>query len=271
MKPPAFQFYPSDFIMGTMAMTPEQVGAYIRLLCYQWENGPIPNDDALLARITGCGGNAVAFVKHKFALLDGKLANARMEQVRQNQASYRQKQAENAAKRWVGNAIAKQTHVPNASSPSPSSTSLLQTSKRAAPACECVGNELFDALAIAEGSNPTELTESHAKRIEVALAKILKACPTLTPAEIQRRARIYTNVMPAGNKRTASALAANWARCSGKTEREIETESQPIDVPPENWRSAMEELYPNNLVNKNNKDWADVPEAIKAEIRSALP
>ena len=41
MKNPAFLFYPSDFIIGTMDMTDEEVGRYIRLLCRQFEQGSI--------------------------------------------------------------------------------------------------------------------------------------------------------------------------------------------------------------------------------------
>jgi Protein of unknown function (DUF1376) len=51
--PPAFQFYASDFIASTADMTCREVGAYIRLLCYQWEHGGIPNNLAKVARITG--------------------------------------------------------------------------------------------------------------------------------------------------------------------------------------------------------------------------
>lgn len=40
-----FAFYPKDFITATVGMRAEEVGAYIRLLCYQFENGAIPIDD----------------------------------------------------------------------------------------------------------------------------------------------------------------------------------------------------------------------------------
>lgn len=38
-KDPAFLFYPSDFIMGTLTMNDDQVGKYIRLLCLQHSKG----------------------------------------------------------------------------------------------------------------------------------------------------------------------------------------------------------------------------------------
>ena len=38
-KDPAFLFYTSDFLTGTMFMTNEQIGIYIRLLCSQHQHG----------------------------------------------------------------------------------------------------------------------------------------------------------------------------------------------------------------------------------------
>lgn len=40
-KDPAFLFYPSDFLTGTMFMNNEQVGIYVRLLCSQHQHGGI--------------------------------------------------------------------------------------------------------------------------------------------------------------------------------------------------------------------------------------
>ena len=40
-KDPAFLFYPSDFLTGTMFMNHEQIGIYMRLLCSQHQHGGI--------------------------------------------------------------------------------------------------------------------------------------------------------------------------------------------------------------------------------------
>ena len=40
-KDPAFLFYPSDFLTGTMFMSHEQIGIYIRLLCSQHQHGGV--------------------------------------------------------------------------------------------------------------------------------------------------------------------------------------------------------------------------------------
>lgn len=119
---PAFQLYPQDFLVGTADMDLTQVGAYIRLLCYQWAKGGLPNDPQKLASMVGCGGNAMALPLDKFRICeDGMLRNDKLERVRLEQDEYRKKQAENARKRWVGSATALPTDMPNAcSSPSPS-------------------------------------------------------------------------------------------------------------------------------------------------------
>ncbi len=36
-----FGFYPKDFLVGTMGMTNTQVGIYVKLLCIQFDSGPI--------------------------------------------------------------------------------------------------------------------------------------------------------------------------------------------------------------------------------------
>lgn len=46
-KDPALLFYTSDFLTGTMTMTNEQVGKYIRLLCMQHQKGILTEKDML--------------------------------------------------------------------------------------------------------------------------------------------------------------------------------------------------------------------------------
>jgi len=46
-KDPAFLFYTSDFLTGTMTMNNEQVGKYIRLLCLQHQKGVLCEKDML--------------------------------------------------------------------------------------------------------------------------------------------------------------------------------------------------------------------------------
>lgn len=47
MKDPAFLFYPSDFLTGTLLMSKEQIGKYIILLCLQHSTGHLTEKDML--------------------------------------------------------------------------------------------------------------------------------------------------------------------------------------------------------------------------------
>ena len=47
MKDPAFLFYSSDFLSGTMLMSNEEVGIYIKLLCLQHQQGHLKEEDML--------------------------------------------------------------------------------------------------------------------------------------------------------------------------------------------------------------------------------
>lgn len=53
--PPSFDFYPDDFIGGTMGMHPLARGIYITLLCHQWSHGAIPSPTNIrqFVQITG--------------------------------------------------------------------------------------------------------------------------------------------------------------------------------------------------------------------------
>lgn len=44
-----FAFWPSDWIGGTASMSPAERGVYIDLLCCQWSEGPLTNEQALAA------------------------------------------------------------------------------------------------------------------------------------------------------------------------------------------------------------------------------
>ncbi len=161
-KAPAFQFYADDFLAGTSDMSAEEVGGYIRLLCHQWTKGGIPNDEDRAGRIAGLMGSpSVGYVLAKFSLCeDGMLRNARLEQVRAEQAAFRAKQStagrSGAEKRWGkcpddGNPNGEPIATPMAerwpedSSPSPSPTPKIQIqSKVQSPLTPQRGEEVIE-------------------------------------------------------------------------------------------------------------------------------
>jgi hypothetical protein len=52
---PAFQFYPAEFLADeNVSLTNNQeIGCYIKLLCFCWREGTIPNDVSKIARLCG--------------------------------------------------------------------------------------------------------------------------------------------------------------------------------------------------------------------------
>ena len=96
-KAPAFQFYADDFLAGTLEMSQEEVGQFIRLLCHQWNRGSIPVETEKQQRLTG--GCVSVDVLVKFRLCeDGLLRNERLETVRSEKNRYLQQQSQKGRK-----------------------------------------------------------------------------------------------------------------------------------------------------------------------------
>ena len=72
-KDPAFLFYPSDFLTGTMFMSHEQIGIYIRLLCSQHQHGGVIDKISFNSLV---GNNEI--VRAKFIEIDLGFYNQRL-------------------------------------------------------------------------------------------------------------------------------------------------------------------------------------------------
>lgn len=94
MKSPAFQFYVQDFMVGTAHFSAEETGAYIRLLCYQWDNGSIENEEKIIKKITGVSVKKIEKVIKKFSIKDGFLKNIRLEKERKKQIELRKRRSD---------------------------------------------------------------------------------------------------------------------------------------------------------------------------------
>lgn len=101
MKSPSFQFYASDFLVGIMGMTDEEVGVYIKMLALQWVKDGLPTDPKAIKTAINSRKIPSENVLRKFiANDDGTLRNERLELERQKQENFRASRAENASKRW---------------------------------------------------------------------------------------------------------------------------------------------------------------------------
>lgn len=126
-KAPAFQFYADDFLAGTLEMSHEEVGVYIRLLCIQWSKGVVTERSVKAL----CAGDAADYVlSEKFEHFDDGWRNERLENIRQIAAARAQSGSKGGAKskqtpkqnesKVEANTQANGQAKPNPPSPSPS-------------------------------------------------------------------------------------------------------------------------------------------------------
>ena len=103
-RPPAFQFYPRDFLSseGVRVMTATGRGAYITLLCVCWLEGSLPTDDEQLRRLSDvsesewkdCRETVIA----RFVVRDGRLHNYRLDKERAKQRTFSKIQSDKGQK-----------------------------------------------------------------------------------------------------------------------------------------------------------------------------
>jgi uncharacterized protein YdaU (DUF1376 family) len=98
-KPDSLHVLPlfcDDLIASCVDMTPACFGAYMRLLCYAWTRGGIPDSEAACTRITGGlePGDWQTIRERLVQLDDGRLTHQRLELERVAVAEIRQKRSE---------------------------------------------------------------------------------------------------------------------------------------------------------------------------------
>ena len=93
---PAYRLYTADFLVRNHSMTDEQVGKFIRILCYQHQNGHLPEAEMMAF----CRGRD-ELVFSKFVKDDaGLYYNEEMDNEVIRRGGIRGGKAENANKRW---------------------------------------------------------------------------------------------------------------------------------------------------------------------------
>lgn len=94
-KDPAFLFYSSDFLTGTMFMDNEQVGKFIRLMCAQHQKGRLSEKDMLKI----CGTHDADIFKKFERDEAGNYFNARLEQEVEKRKAYSDSRRNNRKKK----------------------------------------------------------------------------------------------------------------------------------------------------------------------------
>lgn len=109
-KPPAFQFYPADYLadMRVRMLSWAARGLYIELLCYCWREGWIPADSSAIAQLCGC--HDAATIEPCLELFSPhpadptKLIHLRLDEERRKQEEHSAERRESgrygALKRW---------------------------------------------------------------------------------------------------------------------------------------------------------------------------
>jgi len=102
-KIPAFQFYPAEFLAdeNVMMMNNRELGCYIRLMCYCWREGSIPNDIQKMAKLcledSSTYGTLWPAIEPCFKKSENdptRLVNKRLEQERIKQLNYKKVRSE---------------------------------------------------------------------------------------------------------------------------------------------------------------------------------
>lgn len=93
-KDPAVLFYTSDFLTGTMTLTDEQTGKYIRLLCLQHQKGCLTEKDMLNICKTYDKD-----IFDKFIVEDGNFYNPRMREEAIKRKNYSESRKNNRTKK----------------------------------------------------------------------------------------------------------------------------------------------------------------------------
>ncbi len=98
-KDPAFLFYSSDFLTGTALMSDEQVGKYIKLLCYQHQKGHLTERDMLKICSTHDEDILCKFEKDE----NGLYYNVRLQQEVEKRKAYSESRRQNRIKKDMNN------------------------------------------------------------------------------------------------------------------------------------------------------------------------
>lgn len=109
-KDPVCPIYYNDLLGATRDWDDEEFGAYVRLLLEQWDKTTIPNpcqnsanelpDFRRLLRISTSVDKHWELISSKFKVVEGGLQNENMEEIREKREKFKEKQKENALKRY---------------------------------------------------------------------------------------------------------------------------------------------------------------------------
>ena len=227
---PYFKFYPADF-MGSgkvQIMHPAEKGIYISLLCYEWQEGPLPDDSARLGRIAGASPRemkeAWPSVRACFSIDEnGCLYHPRLEREREDAMSKSESAKRSASKRWdnEGDANAHPNADPNADANAhPNAHPNAMLGSMPLEACENDAILRSSDTQSTDTQDPEKATASGTRpregpigEMESNLARFLESLPD---DPLRRRVEAQARMVLTGDDRKA------WERNRGTTVPEAE-------------------------------------------------
>ena len=232
MKPPeSFPFFYEDFLNGTSYMSPEEVGIYVRLLCYQWSKGGVPSDEEMLFRIAGLqqASNklATSITKGKFLKdSDGILRNQRLAQIRDKAFDQMRKMSERGKKGAKARHLARSNKL--ATSQQQASNKLATSQQQASNKLETNNSPLYIYNSTKGNVDTTETTETAETMEGKVLSEFNEA---LTKHGIKSNFRMTSN-----RKET---ISERLAEVDGDTEGIVQAVSRMIKV----WKGGKYEQF----------------------------
>ena len=211
MKSPAFQFYPADFLAdeNVSLMSNQEIGCYIKLMCYCWREGSIPKEISKIAKL--CGEDSLAMAElwlsispcFTVAIADpSRLLHNRLEAERVKQENFRKERSESGKK----GAEAKRA-----------AASREDSSALAQPIAEHIANESSSSSSLSLTSSLTSTSKPKSKPIAPATRLPDNWIPDYNEARFCVDTRPDLNI-----DQTASAFRDYWVAVPGAKGRKLD-------------------------------------------------
>jgi uncharacterized protein YdaU (DUF1376 family) len=204
--------YIADYLADTSRLTTEQHGAYLLLIFDYWRNGPLPDDDAVLAQVCRLTADAWSmhqavlrgfFTKAADGLLHQKRIDAEISKAQVNRAVSVSRAKKAAEARWGKDAPSNAPGIPQAMlepCPSPSPTPLKTKTKARAvgtfvlPAW--IDREAWDGFEEMRKTQRKPMTDKARGMVVKQLDKLRTAGHDATACLDQSTMKSWTGVFP---------------------------------------------------------------------------
>jgi uncharacterized protein YdaU (DUF1376 family) len=209
--------YIGDYLAGTSRLTTELHGAYLLLIMDYWMNGPLPDNDQVLASIAkmtpDAWSNARAMLEQFFSIDQGCWKHGRIEQelnaAQEKKRAAKEKAEKAAAARW-GNAPKKGKGESEDAASNATSNPQEQHEECPSPSPSPSQVEPNGSKRASAKKPPPKFSDDDLKTAEYFHASILKVQPDYKKPNLEKWADTV-RLMREQDSRTLSDICAVWA------------------------------------------------------------